>query len=35
MELIHDARYLSKEEILERAEKYEFPNPLAVELFLC
>ena len=26
---------LSNEEILERAEKYEFPNPLAAELFLC
>jgi len=34
MRLIHDVRYFTKEEILNRAEKYEFPNPLAVELFL-
>jgi hypothetical protein len=34
MSLIHDAEYFTKEEILKRARKYEFPNPLAVEIFL-
>ena len=34
MSLIHDARYFTREEILDRAKKYEFPNPLAVEIFL-
>ena len=34
MKLIHDEEYFKKEEILERARKYEFPNPLAVEIFL-
>jgi len=34
MSLIHDAKYFAKEEILRRAKKYEYPNPLAVELFL-
>jgi hypothetical protein len=34
MSLIHDVRYFAKEEILDRARKYEFPNPLAVEIFL-
>jgi hypothetical protein len=34
MSLIHNAKYFTKEEILERARKYEFPNPLAVEIFL-
>jgi len=34
MSLIHNAEYFTKEEILERARKYEFPNPLAVEIFL-
>ena len=34
MSLIHDAKFFTKEEILRRAEKYGFPNPLAVEIFL-
>jgi len=34
MSLIHDVKYFTKEEILDRARKYEFPNPLAVEIFL-
>jgi len=34
MKLIHDAKYFTKKEILKRARKYEFPNPLAVEIFL-
>jgi len=34
MSLIHDVKYFAKEEILDRATKYEFPNPLAVEIFL-
>jgi hypothetical protein len=34
MSTIHDAKYFTQEEILERARKYEFPNPLAVEIFL-
>lgn len=34
MSLIHDAKYFTKEEILRRAREYEFPNPLAVEIFL-
>ena len=34
MKLIHSEEYFKKEEILERAKKYEFPNPLAVEIFL-
>lgn len=34
MSLINDAKYFTPEEILERARKYEFPNPLAVEIFL-
>lgn len=34
MSLIHDAKYFTQKEILERARKYEFPNPLAVEIFL-
>ncbi len=34
MNLIHNAKYFTQEEILERARKYEFPNPLAVEIFL-
>lgn len=34
MNLIHDDRYFTKKEILDRAHKYEFPNPLAVEIFL-
>ena len=34
MNLIHDFKYFKKEEILDRAELYEFPNPLAVEIFL-
>jgi hypothetical protein len=34
MNLIYDAKYFTKREILKRAKKYEFPNPLAVEIFL-
>ena len=34
MNFIHHAKYFTKEEILERARKYRFPNPLAVEIFL-
>ena len=34
MKLIHDEKYFEKEEILKRAKKYGFPNPLAVEIFL-
>jgi hypothetical protein len=34
MKLIHDVKYFNKKEILKRAELYEFPNPLAVEIFL-
>lgn len=34
MSFIHDKKYFSKNEILRRAKKYEFPNPLAVEIFL-
>jgi hypothetical protein len=34
IELIHHDIYFSKEEILRRAKKYEYPNPLAVEMFL-
>jgi len=34
MSLIHSAKYFAKEEVLDRARKYEFPNPLAVEIFL-
>jgi hypothetical protein len=34
MSLIHNAKYFTREEILKRARKYEFPNPLAVEIFL-
>ena len=34
MSLIHDTEYFAKEEILERAGRFEFPNPLAVEIFL-
>lgn len=34
MSLIHNTKHFTKEEILERARKYEFPNPLAVEIFL-
>jgi len=34
MSLIHDAKYFAKEGILDKARKYEFPNPLAVEIFL-
>jgi hypothetical protein len=34
MKLIHDANYFTKHEILRRAEHYEYPNPLAVEIFL-
>lgn len=32
--MIHHDIYFSKEEILRRAKKYEYPNPLAVEMFL-
>jgi hypothetical protein len=34
MKLIHAAKYFTKDEILRRAEHYEYPNPLAVEIFL-
>ena len=34
MSLINDPINFTKEEIQKRAAKYEFPNPLAVELFL-
>jgi hypothetical protein len=34
MKLIHAAKYFTKDEILRRAEYYEYPNPLAVEIFL-
>ena len=32
--MIHESIYFSKEEILRRAKKYEFPNAIAVEYFL-
>jgi hypothetical protein len=32
--MIHDSKYFTKEEILRRAQKYEYPNPIAVEYFL-
>lgn len=32
--MIHDSKYFAKEEILRRAAKYEYPNPIAVEYFL-
>jgi hypothetical protein len=31
--MIHDKKFFQKEEILRRAEEYEFPNPIAVEYF--
>jgi len=34
MRLICDTKYFIEKEILKRAKKYEFPNPLAVEIFL-
>jgi hypothetical protein len=34
MKLMHDDKYFAKEEILRRAKKYEYVNPLAVEIFL-
>lgn len=34
MNLLHDPVYFKKNEILRRAKLFEFPNPLAVELFL-
>jgi hypothetical protein len=34
MSLITDPKYFAREEILRRAKEYEYPNPLAVELFL-
>ena len=34
MNLLHDPVYFRKNEILRRADLFEFPNPLAVELFL-
>lgn len=34
MNFVHNAQYFTKKEILRRARKYEFPNPLAVEIFL-
>ena len=34
MKLIHAAKYFTKDEILRRAGHYEYPNPLAVEIFL-
>ena len=34
MKLIHAANYFTKDEILRRAGHYEYPNPLAVEIFL-
>jgi len=34
MKLIHAAKYFTKDEILRRAEHYEYPNPLAIEIFL-
>lgn len=34
IKLIHEAKYFTKDEILRRAEYYEYPNPLAVEIFL-
>jgi len=34
MIFIHDAEYFSRKEILQRAKRHEYPNPLAVELFL-
>lgn len=34
MNLLHDPVYFEKNEILRRADVFEFPNPLAVELFL-
>jgi len=33
MQLIHAAKYFTKDEILRRAEHYEYPNPLAIEIF--
>jgi hypothetical protein len=34
IKLIQAAKYFTKDEILRRAEHYEYPNPLAVEIFL-
>jgi hypothetical protein len=34
LNFVHNAQYFTKKEILRRARKYEFPNPLAVEIFL-
>ena len=34
IKLIHAAKYFTKDEILRRAKYYEYPNPLAVEIFL-
>ena len=31
--MIHDSKFFQKEELLRRAEEYEFPNPIAVEYF--
>jgi len=34
LELVHDPRFFTEESVRERAERYGFPNNLAVELFL-
>jgi hypothetical protein len=34
MKLIRAAKYFKSDEILRRAEHYEYPNPLAIEIFL-
>jgi hypothetical protein len=34
IKLIHETAYFTKDEILRRADQYEYPNPLAVEIFL-
>jgi hypothetical protein len=34
MNLIHDEEFFTEKEILRRAKKYEYVNPLAVEIFL-
>lgn len=34
MSLVHDSRFFSRDWILTRSREYDFPNPLAVEMFL-
>jgi hypothetical protein len=34
MSLVHDSRFFSRDWILARSREYDFPNPLAVEMFL-